>query len=152
MEYMQDASLFFPIPNLVSPMTEQATLQKRYVADNGILNLFLFQGETKLLENMVAIELNRRYRNTSEETSLYYFNKNIEIDFCIPSEQLAIQVAFNLNDDEKYEREVGGLLKFLKAFKGYSGYIITRDYQATIEEDGYTIEVIPIWKWLLKAH
>ena len=152
LEYMQDAYLFFPIPNLVSPMTEQATLQKRYVADNGILNLFLFQGETKLLENMVAIELNRRYRNTSEETLLYYFNKNIEIDFCIPSEQLAIQVAFNLNDDEKYEREVGGLLKFLKAFKGYSGYIITRDYQATIEEDGYTIEVIPIWKWLLKAH
>lgn len=28
LEYMQDAYLFFPIPNLVSPMTEQATLQK----------------------------------------------------------------------------------------------------------------------------
>lgn len=149
LEYMQDAYLFFPIPNFVSPMTEQATLQKRYVADNGILNLFLFQGETKLLENMVAIELNRKFRNTPEETFVYYFNKNIEIDFCIPTEQLAIQVAYNLNDDATYEREVGGLLKFLKAFPDYHAYIITRDYQAQIEENGYTIEVIPIWKWLL---
>lgn len=147
--YMQDAYLFFPIPNLVSPLTEQATLQKRYVADNGILNLFLFQGETKLLENMVAVELNRRYRNTPEETLLYYYNKNMEIDFCVPSEQLAIQVAYNLNDDATYEREVEGLLKFLKAYSGYRGYIITRDYQATIEESGSTIEVLPIWQWLL---
>ncbi len=151
LEYMQDAYLFFPIPNLVSPMTEQATLQKRYVADNGILNLFLFQGETKLLENMVAIELNRRFRNTPEETLLYYFNKNIEIDFCVPSTQLAIQVAYNLNDDVTYEREVGGLLKFLKAFKGYRGYIITRDYKTVIEKGDYTIEVIPIWEWLGKG-
>ena len=150
LEYMQDAYLFFPIPNLVSPMTEQATLQKRYVADNGILNLFLFQGETKLLENMVAIELNRRFRNTTEETLLYYFNKNVEIDFCVPSAQLAIQVSYNLNDEATYEREVGGLIKFLKAFPGYHGYIITRDYQTQIMADGYTIEVVPIWKWLLQ--
>lgn len=150
LEYMQDAYIFFPIPNLVSPMTEQATLQKRYVADNGILNLFLFQGETKLLENMVAIELNRRFRNTTEETLLYYFNKNVEIDFCVPSAQLAIQVSYNLNDEATYEREVGGLIKFLKAFPGYHGYIITRDYQTQIKADDYTIEVVPIWKWLLQ--
>ena len=151
LEYMQDAYLFFPVPNLVSPVTEQATLQKRYVVDNGILNLFLFQGETKLLENMVAIELNRRFRNTPEETQLYYFNKNIEIDFCIPSEHLAIQVAYNLGDSTTYEREVGGLLKFLKTFEGYRGCIITRDTKTVVEEDGYTIEVLPVWEWLLKT-
>ena len=151
LEYMQDAYLFFPIPNLVSPMTEQATLQKRYVVDNGILNLFLFQGETKLLENMVAIELNRRFRNTTEETLLYYFNKNIEIDFCVPSAQLAIQVSYNLNDEATYEREVGALIKYLKAFPGYHGYIITRDYETQIEADGHTIEVVPVWKWLLQS-
>ena len=27
--------------------------------------------------------------------------------------------------------------------------IITRDYQTQIESDGYKIEVVPIWKWLL---
>lgn len=99
---------------------------------------------------MVAIELNRRFRNTTEETLLYYFNKNVEIDFCVPSAQLAIQVSYNLNDEATYEREVGGLIKFLRAFPGYHGYIITRDYQTQIKADGYTIEVVPIWKWLLQ--
>lgn len=150
LEYMQDAYLFFPIPNLASPITEQSTIQKRYVADNGILSLFLFQGETKLLENIVAIELNRRYRNTEEETLLYYYNRNIEIDFCVPTERIAIQVAYNLNDETTYEREVGGLLKFLKAFSGYKGCIITRDYEKRITIEDEEIEVIPVWKWLLQ--
>lgn len=149
LEYMQDAYLFFPVPNLASPMSEQMTLQKRYMADNGILNLFLFQGETKLLENMVAVELNRRFRNTAEETLLYYYNKNVEVDFCIPSARIAIQVAYSLDDDATYEREVGSLQKFLKAFPEYRGLIITRDTERRIEADGRTIEVVPVWKWLL---
>ena len=151
LEYMQDAYLFFPVPNLASPMSEQMTLQKRYMADNGILNLFLFRGETKLLENMVAVELNRRFRNTAEETLLYYYNKNVEVDFCIPSARIAIQVAYSLDDDATYEREVGSLQKFLKAFPEYRGLIITRDTERRIEADGRTIEVVPVWKWLLDS-
>ncbi len=75
LEYVQDAYLFFPISESGFTYDRTGNTSKRYVADNGILNLFLFQGETKLLENMVAIELNRRFRNTTEETLLYYFNK-----------------------------------------------------------------------------
>jgi len=151
LEYMQDAYLFFPVPNLASPMSEQMTLQKRYMADNGILNLFLFQGETKLLENMVAVELNRRFRNTVEETLLYYYNKNVEVDFCVPSARIAIQVAYSLDDDATYEREVGSLQKFLKAFPEYRGLIITRDTERRIEADGRTIDVVPVWEWLLDS-
>lgn len=149
LEYMQDAYLFFPIPNLASPMSEQMTLQKRYIADNGILNLFLFQGKTKLLENLVAIELNRQFRNTAEEVLLYYYNKNVEVDFCVPSARIAIQVSYSLDDDATYEREVGGLQKFLKAFPDYQGLIITRDTERQIEADGHTIKVTTVWKWLL---
>lgn len=152
LEYMQEAYLFFPIPNLASPMTEQATIQKRYVADNGILNLFLFQGETKLLENIVAIELNRRYRNTFEETFLYYYNRGCEIDFCIPSDKIAIQVSYSLHDEAAYNREIGGLRKFLKAFPEYQGYVITRDEESEINMDDKTVHVVPVWKWLLTSH
>lgn len=65
--------------------------------------------------------------------------------------QLAIQVSYNLNDEATYKREVGALIKFLKAFPGYHGYIITRDYETQIKADGHTIEVVPIWKWLLQS-
>ncbi len=150
LDYMEEAYLFFTISNFASSMTEQSSTKKRYVVDNGILSLFLFQGETKLLENIVAIELNRRYRNTEEEQRLYYYNANFEIDFCVPSANLAIQVAYKLLDEATYEREVGGLLKFMKAFPDYQGYIITRDYEKTIEVENKRIQIVSVWKWLLK--
>ena len=150
LEYMEDAYLIFSIPNLVSPLTEQQTIVKRYFADNGILNLFLTGGETKLLENIVAIHLNKLYHNTAEELRLFYYNKGIEIDFCIPEANKAIQVSYSIDDFDTYEREVGGLVKFLKAFRQYQGTIITWDTERQITEDGTTIEVIPVWKWLLQ--
>lgn len=150
LEYMEDAYLIFSVPNLVSPLTEQQTITKRYFSDNGILNIFLFNGETKLLENLVAAQLNTLYHNTKEELRLFYYNKGIEVDFCIPEASLAIQVSYNIDDNETYEREVGGLVKFLNAYKSYHGIIITWDTEKTIEKDGIPpIEVIPVWKWLI---
>ena len=150
LDYMEDAYLIFSIPNLVSPLTEQQTIVKRYFADNGILNLFLTGGETKLLENIVAIHLNKLYHNTAEELRLFYYNKGVEIDFCIPEVNIAIQVSYSINDLDTYEREVGGLVKFLKAYKQYQGIIITWDTERQIIENGITVEAIPAWKWLLQ--
>lgn len=148
--YMEDAYLVFSIPNLTSPLTEQQTIMKRYFADNGILNNFFINGETKLLENIVAIQLNKLYHNTEDETRLFYYNKNVEVDFCIPEIELAIQVSYSIEDIDAYDREVGGLMKFLKAYKQYRGIIITWNTERQITEDGITIEVVPVWKWLLK--
>lgn len=149
-EYMRDAYLLFNIPNLANSLAEQNSIQKRYVADNGILNLFLYKGETSLLENLVAVELNRRYRNTQEDTRLYYYNRNIEVDFCIPQEQTAIQVSYNMDDAATQDREIGALKKFLQVFPDYSGIVITRDSEGEITiSDDKTIKVMPIWKWLL---
>ncbi|MBR6973566.1 MAG: ATP-binding protein [Bacteroidaceae bacterium] len=149
LEYMEDAYLIFSIPNLVSPLTEQQTIVKRYFADNGILNLFLMGGETKLLENIVAIQLNRHYHNTPDELRLFYYNKGVEIDFCIPEVNRAIQVSYSLDDLDTYKREVGGLVKFLKTYKQYQGIIVTWDTEQQIVEDGITIQAIPVWKWLV---
>lgn len=147
--YMEDAYLTFSIPNLTSPMTEQQTIVKRYFVDNGILNNFLLNGETKLLENIVAIHLNKRYHNTAEELRLFYYSKNVEVDFCIPEAELAIQVSYRIDDIDTYEREVGGLVKFLEVFKSYRGIIITWDTERQITEAGIALEAIPVWKWLL---
>lgn len=148
--YMEQAYLTFSVSNLVSPITDQTTIQKRYFVDNGILNLFLLNGETKLLENIVAIHLNKLYRNTQEEQRLFYYNSNVEVDFCIPEKKLAIQVSYSIDNYETYEREVNGLAKFIKANDGYKGLIITRDHEETININGIEIEITPIWKWLCR--
>ena len=72
------------------------------------------------------------------------------MDFCVPEDNLAIQVSFSIDDSTTYEREVGGIVKFLKAHKQYHGMIITWDTERQITEDGITIDVAPIWKWLLR--
>ncbi|MBR0272712.1 MAG: ATP-binding protein [Bacteroidaceae bacterium] len=62
----------------------------------------------------------------------------------------AIQVSYSIDDMFTYDREVGGLIKFLKAFKQYRGLLITWDTERQITEEGVTIDVIPVWKWLLQ--
>lgn len=39
--------------------------------------------ETSLLENMMAVALHKRYGD-----NLYYYNKNVEVDFYIPDEDM----------------------------------------------------------------
>lgn len=150
LDYMEDAYLTFSVPNLVSNMSERETLKKRYIVDNGILNLFLIGGETKLLENLVATTLNRRLRSLDGEPQFFYYNRGMEVDFCVPSTGQAIQVSYSLSDPDTRERELGALVKFLRAQPDYTGLIITRDQTEHLEVDGHSIRVVPVWRWLLE--
>ena len=79
---------------------------------------------------------------------LYYCNQNIEVDFYVPEEGLAIQASFSLEDIDTRKREVAALITLNKVYPIRKAIIITYDEEEIIEEDGITIEVIPIWKWL----
>ncbi|GHT31214.1 hypothetical protein FACS189434_00560 [Bacteroidia bacterium] len=148
MEYAKDAWLITPIQNIAGKLLDKETNPKYYFTDNGILNLFLIDGNSALLENIVAIGLLRKYRR---EDFVYFYNKNIEIDFYIPENQTAIQVCYNLDSSEEtFNREVNALLKITQVLDCEKLLIITRDTERTIELDGKIIEVVPVWKWLLE--
>ena len=68
----------------------------------------------------------------------------MEVDFCIPEENLAIQASYVKDDITTYESEVGGMTKLLKAYKQYRGMIVTWDTDRQITEDGITIDVVPV--------
>ena len=53
------------------------------------MNLFLLGGNTSLLENMVAINLLRKY---GRNDAVYFYNQGIEVDFYVPDDGTAIQV------------------------------------------------------------
>lgn len=150
LEYIGQAYLTFSITNLASPISDKATTRKTYFIDNGILNLFMIDGDAKLLENIVAVQLNRMFRCSEDENRLFYYNRNTEIDFCIPEKKLAIQVSHSIEGADTYDREVGALIKFLRQEPDYKGLIITRDEERTINSNGSDIEVVPVWKWLCK--
>ena len=148
LQYMEENYLVFSLLNYASPVSEQETIKKRYYMDNGLLNNFLYKGETKLLENLCAIHLLRKYSNT-DEPQLYYYNRNVEVDFYVPMEGLAIQASFDVNEQETREREVAALVALNKVFPLQRAQIITRDTESQILQEGLHIEIVPVWKWLL---
>ena len=145
LNHMKEAYLIFGISNYTDGFAERETSMKRYYCDNGLLNIFLADPETKLLENIVAITLMKKY----EQNELFYYNRNVEVDFFIPHEKLAIQVSYSIMDDATFERETKALVKLSKAFDISKAIIITYDDEREIEVSGIPIKVIPIWKWLL---
>ena len=144
--YAKEACMLFSLENYASKFVEKETVKKHYFIDNGLLSIFLISGETALLENVCAVHLYRKYEN-----NLYFYNKNIEVDFFVPDEAYAIQASYSISDEETRKREVGGLKK-LHTFSPLARMVIvTFDEEETIKfDDGSSIEVIPAWKWLLE--
>ncbi|MBQ2331170.1 MAG: ATP-binding protein, partial [Bacteroidales bacterium] len=149
LEYLEECYLIYSIPNYASADSEQETLRKRYFTDNGLLNLYLYKGETKLLENLVALQLRKEYWDPEEPKLFFYKRGNVDLDFYVPQENLAVQASYDLTIQETKDREVKALVDFSKVFKLDRAIIVTYDEEETIEKDGLNIEVIPIWKWLL---
>lgn len=144
LDYLHSAYLTFGISNFTETVSQRETTKKTYFYDNGLLNLFLFRPETKLLENLVAITLYRRY---GEE--LYYYNKNMEVDFFVPSQGLALQVSYALRDEQTRRREVSALIALSRFIPLRQTLIISKDQEEVIEEEDLVIKVVPVWKWIL---
>ena len=144
LSYLNNSYLIVDISNFASKFVERETKKKYYFLDTGILNLFLVDQDTKLLENLVFIELRRRY-----EKGIYFFKRKNEVDFYVPEAKLLVQVSYNLNAPETRKREMNGLIEAMKELEINDGVIITYDSQETIKIDNFVITVIPAWKWLL---
>lgn len=147
LSFLQATWLIFSLENYASKLVEKISNRKYYFIDNGLLNLFLLDPATSLLENIVAISLKKKY-----EEELYFYHQNIEVDFYIPSAKLAVQASYSIKDEATRKREIGALLKIAAAEKADRLLIITYDEEETILEVGKEIKVIPIWKWLLEDY
>jgi len=149
-ECCEDAWLLLRLRNLSAPFADKETLCKYYFIDNGILNLFLFDGNTALLENAVALQLFRLYGHDKDNERVFFYNDKVEVDFYVPEEEMAIQVSFSISQSpDTYTREVDALRKLPKAVPCSKRLILTNDESATIEDDYGVIQVMPAWKWLL---
>lgn len=146
--YMTDSYLLFTPQNYAAKLVDKETSPKYYFMDTGLLGLMLLDSKSAQLENLVAIELIRRYG----VENVFFFENNVEIDFYIPSESLAIQVSLQVLDDiDTKERETRAFAKLNNFIPDSKCIIITNSEETNLEYDGIDIEVIPIWKWLLMA-
>ena len=146
--YIVDAYLLFTVQNYAAKLVEKETSPKYYFMDTGLLGMLVINSDTAQLENLVAIELVRRYG----AENVYYFESNVEIDFYVPEEDIAIQVSYGVLDHlDTRERELNAFVKLRNFMPKAKCILITNSEEAELEHDGIIVSVVPIWKWLLKG-
>ncbi|MFH1256413.1 MAG: ATP-binding protein [Candidatus Diapherotrites archaeon] len=147
-EYAEETYLVFTVRKLEKKIKRfDKNPKKIYCIDNGIIiknTPSITEKKGALLENMVAVHLKRLGKE------FYYFKtRNSEADFVVPTEKLAIQVCYELDNKNK-ERETKGLIEAMHETKATSGLILTleQEQETTIQNKKRIIK--PAWQWLLE--
>lgn len=151
-EYSEAAWLLLRLRNVASGFADKETSCKYYFIDNGVLNLFLLGGETALLENVVALSLFQRYGHDIANERVFFYRERVEVDFYVPEDELAIQVSYSIaKSEETFEREVDALKRLPNVLPCRRRVVLTNDEEETIDDGFGTVEVVPLWKWLLST-
>lgn len=144
--YMRDSYLLFTIYSYTAKLAVKETVPKYYFMDVGLLGLLVMDSAAARLENLVAIELIRRYG----QDNVFYFETNVEIDFYVPTANLAIQVSCKVLDDfDTKTREVNAFVRLRNFIPDAECLLLTNSEEAELEQNGIPIHVVPMWKWLL---
>lgn len=143
--YLQESCLLISLDNYVSKFVEKETIKKHYFVDNGLLHLFINNPDTLLLENLCAITLYKQYGK-----QLCYYNRNIEVDFYVPEEGLAVQASYRMSDEATLQREIKALTALHALYPLQRAIIVTYEDEGVIEQDGLKIEIVAAWKWVLQ--
>ncbi|MEE3448887.1 MAG: ATP-binding protein [Bacteroidales bacterium] len=144
---LNESWLILPVENIVAKLADKVTNKKYYFIDNGVLNLFLLDSKTSLLENIVAVSLSKRYPG-----ELFYYMSGVEVDFFVRSQNTAIQVSYSIAAPETREREISALAEIERHLSPSRLIIITKDEEDILETaTGKKVEVVPLWKFLLET-
>lgn len=139
-----------------SPKTYEQikSMKKFYLSDIGFHTLFYGgRGEkkAKIMENIVAIELFRRY---GRNNIFYYATADgYEIDFLVRERNRItqlIQVAYDVEDEKTMKRELRAIERTAPSFKLADLIVITKNKEATQRLGKRQIRFVKLWKWLLQ--
>jgi predicted AAA+ superfamily ATPase len=155
--YLESSYLLLVIQRFSFKLKEQMMAPRKvYCIDTGIINSIAFkfsEDSGKMMENLVAIELDRRKSYFGAE-DVYYWKDHLqrEVDFVLKEKEgeaikELIQVSYASSEDDIKEREIKALLKASEDLRCKNMTIITWDYEGEISK----IKCLPLWKWLLPA-
>ncbi len=152
-EYLENSFVIFTANIFSYSLKKQIYAPRKvYCVDNGLANSISFkfsENRGRFLENLIFLELRRR----KKEIYYYKTKNNLEIDFLIKEKnrpRTLIQVAQKLENAQTKEREIKSLLMALSELKLKNGLILTEDEVDLIKAEGKTINILPVYKWLLE--
>ncbi len=150
-DYLEDSFLLFTANVFSFSLKKQfVTQRKAYCIDNGIMNSVSFrfsQNKGRFLENMVFVELQRRYN----EVYYYKTNNGREVDFLVRQNKkntMLIQVTESLAGEAVRQRETDALLDAMTELNVQKALILTDNQEETFKNKGKAVSVIPAYKYL----
>lgn len=154
--YLENCYLFFLLYRYDPSLKKQLNAPKKaYIIDTALARVLGFRTSEdtgRFLENMVFIELKRRYKE-----NIYYHQDEYECDFILREGIKiiqAIQVTQHLQDPNTKQREYRGLIDAMQAYNLNTGIILTENEQGeeklSVAGKTYHIQIMPIAQWLCK--
>lgn len=58
-------------------------------------------------------------------------------------------ISYDLRQPETRQRELHGPVEALHYFECDQGFLLTGEHEETVTRNGKTINIMPLWKWLL---
>ncbi|MFH0837367.1 MAG: ATP-binding protein [Candidatus Aenigmatarchaeota archaeon] len=158
--FIEESFLSFSLKKFSSKLKEQMReINKYYCIDTGMVNAVgykLSDEFTRLMENCVFLELNRRHMEDRRIEIFYWQDvQQKEVDFVIKKGMKIselMQVCYDIKLSETRKREISSLMRAMEEFKLKKATIITWNHDANEKHDGKKIIFIPLWKWLLSAN
>lgn len=154
--YLENTYIFQYLPRFSNKLKlMRKANRKAYVVDNGFIMARAFEHSSnngRMLENLVFLELLKRGYDLKKYELFYYHSRNDrETDFIcrrgINIEQM-IQVCYDMNSAKTRKREIDSLLECADELNCGDLSIITWNQEEIIEQNGHSINVIPLRKWI----
>lgn len=153
--YLNQTYLISILNKYSSKSKERTRGEKAYAIDVALMdkreNVFSGDNLGWRLETIVYLELLRRKAQNGND--IYYFQSRCaEADFIVcdgNKAQAIYQVSYDISNPKTRKREIRGCLAAAKATRCSNILLITDNESEIIEEEGYTIQVIPVWEWLI---
>ncbi len=151
--HLCESYLIFEIHKFDFSLKRQYLSNKKiYVIDNGLRNAVSFRlspDKGKLLENLIFIELKRRFN----EIYFYKTKNNYEIDFLVKDDSFRIiQVCYDISSQTTLKREIRAIQNAMDELNIDVSYLLTYNTRETLSYGNKLINIIPAWEWLLNNY
>lgn len=152
MEYIKETFAVFLVPIRSYNQAVRATNDKKvYIADHAMASSVtgsLTQDYGSKMENIVYLHLRR------ETADIFYYKTHSgkEVDFAVgPDNDIClIQVCKDVSNEETFTREIRSLREAMVELGTKKSTLVTLDQEDTLTYGEGTINVVPIWKYLLQ--
>ena len=151
--WFEDAYFLFTVRIFDASLARSNTNPKKiYCVDHALvksLSSGILVNSGHLLENLVFMALRRLY----PEVSYFKTKTGREVDFVVPGRdrsRMLVQVCESLVETQTRKREMLALTEAMSELGQKTGTIVTKSEDERISTETGTIEVVPIWRFLLE--